>query len=258
MNREISVPLVVSADVAGVARLYRAALPRCWLPGALLVLLWTVLLAALIRKLSAQDDVFLLVEQLQALVSGPDFWRAVLGATVASTVLFCALVASVHAVATGVTLGTGEACTRALLAFPAALVAGTIFLVLTSFGTMLFVIPGAYLWGVWQLWVVVLMAERTGPMAALGTSWQLTRGFWWPATVLTTLATLVAIVPPLVLNMLAGILLALLGVDSRHALPIMLAALAVLTSLLMPVLPAALVAVYVDRRRHAAPGGQGS
>ena len=256
MNSWVSAPPAVSANAAGVIRLYRAALARCWLPATLLALLWAGLLALLIRQLTVQDGVFLLAEQLQELVSAPVFWRVLLGATLVSTVLFCALVASMYAVATGESLGTGRAIMRALRAFPAAVLAATIFMVLTSVGTMLLVIPGAYLWGMWQLWVVALMAERAGPWAALRRSWQLTRGFWWPAMTLTTLATLASTLPLLVLNLLAGTWLALLGVEPAHALLAMLAALAVLASLLVPVLPAALVALYVDRQRRATPGGQ--
>ena len=39
MSSMVIAPLPVSADFAGVMRLYRAALARCWLPGALLALL---------------------------------------------------------------------------------------------------------------------------------------------------------------------------------------------------------------------------
>jgi hypothetical protein len=248
----------VSADVAGVMRLYRTALPRCWLPGALLAALWTGLLALLVRSLSAQDDIFLLTAQLQERMSTPAFWQLLLGATVLSTVLFCALVAGVHAVATGRTLGTGEAMVRALRSFPAALAAATIYMALTSLGTLLFVIPGAWLWGMWQLWVVALMAEGGGPLAALASSWRLTRGFWWPAVTLTTLATLASFLALPLANLAVSIVLAGIGLDAGHALNIMLAALAVVASLVMPLLPAALVAVYVDRQRRAAIGAEGS
>jgi hypothetical protein len=108
----------------------------------------------------------------------------------------------------------------------------------------------------WQLWVVALMAEGGGPLAALASSWRLTRGFWWPAITLTTLATLASLLPLPLANFAVGIVLAPLGLDAGHALTAMLAALAVLASLLMPLLPAALVAVYVDRQRRAAPGAE--
>ena len=200
MSSPVPAPLGLTADFAGIMRLYQASWSRCWLPGALLALLWTGLLAVLIRSLTAQDDVLLLAEQMQELMLAPAVWQLLLGATLVSIVLFSAQVASMHAVATGERLGTGRALLRALAASPAAVVAATIFIVLTSIGTMLLVIPGAYLWGMWQLWVVALVAERAGPLAALGSSWRLTRGFWWPAMTLTTLATLAVILPLLVLT----------------------------------------------------------
>ncbi len=41
---------------------------------------------------------------------------------------------------------------------------------------MLFIVPGAYLWGMWQLWLVVLVVERVRPDRSAGRSWQLMAG----------------------------------------------------------------------------------
>ncbi len=244
--------MAVSADFDGMLRLYRASLRRCWLPGSLLALLWTGLLAVLIGRLSAQDDLLLLVGQVEELVSSSAFWRVLLAAACVSTWLSCAVIVLVHAVATDGSVGAGAAMARALRAFPGSLAGAAIYVGLTSLGSLLLLVPGAYLWGMWQLWVVVLMIERTGPGNALGRSRALMRGMWWQGTTLTTVATVAAVAAPLAVNGLVSILGAILGASAAQASLIALAALGVCLALAVPLLPAALVAIYVVQLRRQA------
>lgn len=248
--------LAVTADFDGLWLLYRASLRRCWLPGSLLALLWTGLLAALIRRLSAQDDLMLLVGQVEELVSSGGFWRVLLAASCVSTWLSCAVIVLVHAEATGGSVGAGAALARALRAFPGAVVGAAIYVGLTSLGSLLLVAPGAYLWGTWQLWVVALMIERAGPVASLARSWTLMRGIWWQGTTLTTVATVAAVAAPLIANALAGTLGAVLGASASQVQLLSLLALGICVVLAVPLLPAALVALYVvQQRRELLPVG---
>ena len=132
------------------------------------------------------------------------------------------------------------------------LAGAAIYVALTSLGSLLLLVPGAYLWGMWQLWVVVLMIERTGPGNALGRSWALMRGLWWQGTTLTTVATVVAVAAPLVANGLVSVLGAILGASAAQAPLMALAALGVCLAVLVPLLPAALVAIYVVQQRRQA------
>ena len=250
MPEPIVIRMAITADFDGMWRLYCASLRRCWLPSALLALLWTGLLAVLISRLSAQDDLLLLIEQVGELVSSGAFWRVLLAAACVSTWLSCAVIVLVHAVATGGSVGAGAAMARALRAFPGALAGAAIYVALTSLGSLLLLVPGAYLWGMWQLWVVVLMVEGTGPAAALGRSWALMQGLWWQGTTLTTVATVAAVAAPLAANGLVGVLGAILGASSAQTPLIALAALGVCLAVLVPLLPAALVAIYVVQQRR--------
>ena len=252
MPEPIVIRMAITADFDGMWRLYRASLRRCWLPSALLALLWTGLLAVLISRLSAQDDLLLLIEQVGELVSSGAFWRVLLAAACVSTWLSCAVIVLVHAVATGGSVGVGAAMARALRAFPAALAGAAIYVGLTSLGSLLLLVPGAYLWGMWQLWVVVLMIERTGPGNALGRSWALMRGIWWQGTALTTVATVAVVAAPLIVNGLMSIMGAVLGASAAQTPLIALAALGICLAALVPLLPAALVAIYVVQQRRQA------
>jgi hypothetical protein len=234
--------------------LYRASLRHCWLPAALLALLWAGLLGSLMSHLAAQDDVVLLVSQTEELVSSPAFWRVVTAASCVSTLLFCMLIAIVHAVAVGVPIGLATAFGRALRAFPGALAGAAIYLLLTTVGSLLFVVPGAWLWGMWQLWPVALIAEHAGPTASLGRSWVLMRGVWWPATTLTTVVTIAAVAIPLVCNAMAATLATLAGAGALQVQYVALLALAISAAFTAPWLPAALVAVYVAQLRARVSG----
>lgn len=246
----------VSGDFDGTWRLYRASLQRAFVPAALLALLWAWLLARLMSRFDAveQDDLMLLVSQTEQLIYSSALWWALAAAWCASTVLFCMVVAIVHGVAVESPIGLGTALVRALRSFPGALVASAIYVALTTVASLAFLVPGAWLWGMWQLWPVALVAEGAGPTTALGRSWILMRGIWWPATTLTTVVTLLALALPLVGNGLAGTLAALFGMTVLQAQHAALFAWAISAAFTAPLLPAALVAVHVAQLRGRAAG----
>ncbi|MGH8252920.1 MAG: hypothetical protein ACRES2_02700 [Steroidobacteraceae bacterium] len=245
-----------SGDFDGTWRLYRASLRHSLVPAALLALMWAMLLAQLMRRFDAlaQDDVWLLVSQAEQLLAASALWWVLAGACGVSTFLFCMLTAIVHGVAVEVPIGFGTVFARALRTFPGALVAAAIYVALTTIGSLFLFVPGAWLWGMWQLWPVALVAEGAGPTAALGRSWLLMRGVWWPATTLTTVVTLVAIAIPLACNGMAGTVAALAGMSVLQAQHAALLAWGVSAALTAPLLPAALVAVYVAQLRGRAGG----
>jgi hypothetical protein len=246
----------VGGDFDGTWRLYRASLRHCFVPAALLALLWATLLAQLMSRLDAvaQDDVWLLVSQTEQLLYSNAFWWVLAAAWCASTLLFCMLIAIVHGVAVGAPPGWGSTVGRALRSFPGALVGSAIYVALTSIASLAFIVPGAWLWGVWQLWPVALVAEGAGPIAAMGRSAVLMRGVWWPATTLTTVVTLMAIAIPLICNGLAGTVAALAGMAPSQLQHAALVAWGVSAAFAAPLMPAALVAVYVAQLRGRAFG----
>jgi hypothetical protein len=244
----------LSGDFDGTWLLYRASLRHCWPPAALLALLWAGLVELMMSRLTATDDVFLLVSQTEELVSTHAFWSVMTAAWCISMLLFCMIIASIHAVANGGPIGQASAFVRALRVFPGALVGTAIYLVLTTLGSLFFVVPGAWLWGIWQLWPVALTVEGTGPLTSLGRSQVLMRGVWWPATTLTTVVTIAALAIPLVGNAVAATLATLVGSGASQVQYVSLVALGISATFTAPLLPAALVAVYVAQLRGRASG----
>ena len=243
------------ANVAGALRLYRAALTRCWFPALLLALCWAATTALLERSFPATADPLLWSAQVQSLLWSWHFWRLVLVAGVVSLLCYAAMVAVIHGVAVNDAAPADAGIGTALRALPGALIAAIFYLVATSLATMVFIIPGILLWGMWQLWLVVLVIERTGPVMALQRSWQLMRGAWWRITTLITVVTILACIPPLIVGGILGTVLTLSGTAPEHTTMVMSVAGVIMNLLLAPLVPAALVAAYLDRLRARAVSG---
>ena len=237
------------ASVGNTFRLYRASFARCWLPSLLLALAWGWVATLLDRRLGSSEDLLLWLAQVQALMWSGYFWRLMCAASALSALLYSAMVADIYAVATGGATPAAAGLVAALRAFPGVVMAGLIFVIGTSIATMLFIIPGAYLWGMWQLWLVVLVVERSGPVEALRRSWQLMEGSWWRISMLITIVTVISALPPLLFDTVASTILVLFGRDATHAPPVVTALAIALDMFLLPLIPAALVAAYLDRQR---------
>ncbi len=251
-SRPWSKASVFEANLASVFRLYRASLARCWLPSLLLALAWGWVATLLDRRLGSSDDLMRWVEQAQALMWSGYFWSLLFAAGALSALLYSAMIADVYAAATGGATPAAAGLVSALRVFPGVVVASLIFLVLTSLASALFIVPGAYLWGMWQLWLVVLVVERCGPIEALRRSWQLMLGAWWRISVLITVVTVISVVPAMIFDAVAGAMLMMLGRDAVHAPPVVTAVAMALDVFLVPLIPAALVAAYLDRQRAPA------
>jgi len=243
------------ATVAGALRLYRAALSRCWFPALLLALCWAATTALLERRFPATVDPWAWSAQAQSLLWSWFLWRLVLVAGVVSLLCYGALVAVIHGVAVHDAAPADAGIGTALRALPGALIAAILYLVATSAATMAFIIPGIFLCGMWQLWLVALVIERTGPVAALQRSWQLMRGAWWRITTLIAIVTIIACLPPLIVGGILGTVLTLSGAAPEHTTMVMSVAGVIMNVLLAPLVPAALVAAYLDRVRTRAVSG---
>jgi hypothetical protein len=175
----------------------------------------------------------------------PSFAYALLAVTSLSILPYCAIVACIHAGATGGKVA-GAGLPLALRVFPGAVVAATLFLILTSVGTMALIVPGVYLWGMWQLWIVVIVAERCGPLTALARSWQLSRGSCWHSVTLVTVVAILSMVPLVLFVLIMPWFMLALGLGGTQALLANLIGLGVAAILVLPLVPAALVAVYLS------------
>ena len=113
---------------------------------------------------------------------------------------------------------------------------------------LLLVIPGIWLSVAWSVSYPALMAEGLGPVAALGRSFRLVRGRWWP-----TFGALVVMY--LIVLVISGILGVLLGaafvasVDSEAVAAVLTTIINTVSSLItLPLFSAVLTIIYYDLR----------
>jgi hypothetical protein len=242
------------SNLRGVFRLYRAALPRCWIPALVLALGGVVVAVAFERMLPAETgDIWQWSAEVRSVMLSGSLWRMLFISGAVSMLGYGALVSVIHAVAVpGTPAPAAAGLGPALRALPAGLVAAAIFLVLTTLGTMAFFIPGAYLWGMWQLWLVALVVERLGPLAALRRSWHLMVGAWWRITTLITVVLIVIFGLAVVAYLVVGSLLLVVGMNLERATEAMTIMEAIGNLLLAPLMACAFVVAYLDRVRARA------
>jgi hypothetical protein len=107
---------------------------------------------------------------------------------------------------------------------------------------VLLVTAGTYLWGKLQFWIVAVFADGVGAIESLGRSWSVTQGHWWRSnTILGAALTIV-----LVLELLADLLVGVLAMGGSLFPAAILRA--ITQVFLLPMFPAALLAIYYDLR----------
>jgi hypothetical protein len=90
---------------------------------------------------------------------------------------------------------------RAALHRWVALVTSTILLTIGStFGLLFCLVPGVFLFVMWAVSPAALIAEKLGPVAALGRSFRLVRGRFWPVLGAVVLAYLLYLIASQIIN----------------------------------------------------------
>lgn len=245
-------------------RLYRASIGRCWplsligagwLAGA--GLYWTAHTPTVaLEELgfdAAADMHMLLANYLSPAALRADGLIGVLA------LLFDgALIAQMHALAVSGEHSTGwQAFAAALRRLPGTIVACVSWIVVTGICLVVLLIPGnhvglallllfpsIYLSGRLQLWWPAMFVENLGGIAALRRSWAVTRSQWWRSAGALTWALIVIGL----LELFADAIVAAAAAASPGAAQL-LGLLA--NALLMPTLPAALLATYYQTARQA-------
>ena len=232
-----------------ITQLYRAVLVRAW-PGALLL---AVLNAVFFDRLAAALPDPLAPDALErgiALIGSAGLWRGVLALALLSLWPTCALVLCALRMVRGEALPALGALPLALRTYPAALLLSVAFALLTALGLMLFVVPGIYLAGALQLWVVALLAGDAAASRSLPASWRLVQGRWWRSNSMVAIVLLCGLGVGTLVSIVGSVLVQGLGVVLHPNGPALRAAglvLAVAAGFVSaPAYPVALVASYRD------------
>lgn len=220
MNYELpSAPLSIGGVLDNAIRLYRFAIRRCWILALVyagvvggLTIFWTLALASTVKPGSTDP------RQALAAMFSPVAIVGFLVAMVISMALYGGLVKSISAVAQGnMTFSFGEAVAVGLRRIPGVLLGALISALSVCVGFILLVIPGIYLIGKLQLWLVAMFMEDVGAFESLKISWRLTRKRWWRAIVIVSVALVLVYIVPFAFGLVSGLIgvLAHLSVTNR-------------------------------------------
>jgi hypothetical protein len=167
--------------------------------------------------------------------------------SVLALAFFGALVAIQNAIATGAACpnlmqALGIGFTRLGRGVIAAILSTALILI----GFFVLLVPGLYYLGALCLWPVAIYADNAGAIQSLHLSRTLIRGHWWRSSSILSVAGLIVLVCSLVALLVSGLLAALWGSDTASAESVAEVVTALANVVVLPMLPAALVAVYQD------------
>jgi hypothetical protein len=138
-----------------------------------------------------------------AFASSGAFWYPLLALLLASMLPFIALVLLFERLLAGEALSGPQALHRGLALWPGAMLSALCYVLLVVVGTVLLLVPGAWLGGRWLLWPVALVREGGG-LGSLERGAALLRGRWWRVNAWVTLVVVLAVIAAFVVNQLLG------------------------------------------------------
>jgi hypothetical protein len=202
-----SAPLSIGDVIDDAIRLYRSSFSRCWVPAFVFALILTaqqIALALLMPDLGMHGGRTAL-EALDSLLS-PTFAAVDLLSALLGLVCYGALLSQQFAVARGdEPVSVARAFAMGGRRLPGMVLATVLDLAAIVVGLCALVVPGVYLWGRLQLWMAVMFGENAAALEALKGSWRLTRGRWWHASTIFTVAVTMMIVFSLAIGLIGAV-----------------------------------------------------
>jgi hypothetical protein len=241
-------PRPIGGVLDSAFRLYRHAFVPA-LPLALVVAVLTTVLGILAAANTPQptaDDPLagLRIFTIPAVLGG------YLLAMLIMLVIYGALFARIDAVARGEQMSVGEALGAGMNSSGRLLGVGILLTIMLVLGTLLLVIPGIYLWGVFQLAVIPPVLERAGVLESFGISRRLVKGNWWRVFLIVFVAFCILMVLSVVVGVIAGVVAGIAGPPEAGSLGPSVLLTQVLTGLMnlitLAFFPCVMLAVYYD------------
>ena len=116
-----------------------------------------------------------------------------------------------HRAARGEQMSVGEAFSIGMSSSGRLLGVGILLMLMLVLGTLAFVIPGIYLWGVFQLAVIPPVLERAGVLESFSISRRLVKGNWWRVFLIIFVAFCILLVLSIVVGVIAGVIAGIAG-----------------------------------------------
>jgi hypothetical protein len=255
----------ISQVLADAKRIFLDGFGRCWVLSLLGAVLLSVAEDFWSRQVGQVSDGSTAAGTLDDLdptaalnqlagYASPAALRAGLVVVVVALLVYGALIARLHALASPGQASTQlQALITALRRLPGSVLAAILWTLALAVGLVLLIVPGFYWSGRLQLWLPAMLVEDVGAIDSLRSSWTLTRHQWWRSTTVLTLALIIISVLALIVDALTSGVAALVSAPlhfGTRAVAFNAALFDLLADvLLLPMLPAALLAIYDDLKQ---------
>jgi hypothetical protein len=178
--------------------------------------------------------------------ASPVFWATYVVLLLVYLIFYAALISLIDSVVNERRRPLGEALGIGVARLPKILGASILFGLAVMIGCLLLLIPGIYIWGIFQLVFIPLVIEGAGVSASFGISNRLVTGHWWRTVTLTTVAIIIMVV----FSMLGGLLVALLVAIARPGTMVALLINQIVSTIVnvfvVSWLPCVLLSIYYD------------
>ena len=146
------------------------------------------------------------LQAMMRIASSPTYWLTYLVGLLAYAVIYAALIVIVNDMGSGRQANLPAALRVGLERLPSVIGAFILIGLMVGVGLMLLLVPGIYLWGIFQLTGFPLILDRERVGASLSESRRLIKGHWWRASIIVTVVIVMAVVLEMILTFFAGLL----------------------------------------------------
>ena len=244
-----SAPRTIGGVLDDAIRLYTTSLPKIW-PLALAAAIIMVI-PSLFFGLATLKNAALGPQALAGMMKSPGLWLTYLLMMLLYLVVYTAMMNAVNEIALGRPAILGDSLSVGTRLMPRSFAAGFLLALMIGVGCVLLLIPGIYLWGIFQLVFVAIVVEDTGISESFGTSRRLIKGYWWRSATIMTVAIVIVMVFSFLSGFLGALLSGLLGFTTVAAVVARTVVGGVVNVFVYALLPCFLVAMYYDLKlRH--------
>jgi hypothetical protein len=244
-----SAPRSIGGVLDDAIRLYRSALPKIWpLAVAAAVIL---VIPNIFFGLATLKNAALGPQAVVDMVKSPGLWLTYLLFILLYLVIYTAMISAINSVALGREAALGDSVSIGTRLMPRTFAAGVLMGLMIFVGCILLVIPGIYLWGIYQLAFVAIVIEDTGISDSFGVSRRLIKGYWWRSVTITSVSIVIVMVFSFLSGFIGALLSGLLGFNTVAGVVARAVVGGVVNLFVYAMLPCFLVAMYYDLKlRH--------
>lgn len=249
MYAQPTAPRTIGGVLDDSIQLYKASLPKIWPLALLSAILMAIpgLIVALSGLNSPSTDPRVAIKAM----TSPVFGLSYIVVSLLYLMLYMAMISAINGTALGRQDTMAESLGVGARLIPRSFAAGFLFALMLLVAFLLLVIPGIYVWGIYQLAFVAIVVEDSRISDSFGISRRLIKGYWWRSATITSVAMVIALVLILLSGMISALLAGLFGLNTIAGVVSRTVVGGLLNSFGYALMPCVLVAMYYDLKlRH--------